>query len=81
MSEGLPRMMIIIFLVLLLLWYVSHVKLYTQHGSMDISVKNILLHILMPGPQAVCMLSNLANCRFTLVLFSTVSNNYRHRWH
>ena len=55
----------------ILLWYVGHVKLYIPAMlSMDINAKYSIVHshtiYLGHGPYISC--SNLANCKFTLVL-------------
>ena len=57
------------YIIFLLLWYVRHTKLYTQHGSMNIhcKCKYSIAHSHVWATDRICR-SNLANCKFTLVL-------------
>ena len=53
------------------MWNIPSVSLWTY-------ARNSLLHILMPGPYICC--SNLANCRFTLVLLIRLLPSWHERW-
>ena len=51
-----------------LLWYIGHAKLYIQQCSMDINAKHSIVHSHACGHRPYIHSSNLANCKFTLML-------------
>ena len=61
---------------ILLLWYIGYTKLSTQRCSMDINAKHSIAHSHAWDTGPYIHHSNLANCKFTLMLLVLISYTY-----